>query len=177
MRPHIGLLALFVVALLLCFGVQATKNNNLNNNKFKSSAPKPALNLKLRPESLEKIRNLKFKGIGWDDLKSLTSKWNLPRFKPAARDSGNTPNPSINAQLNMSMIESLDNSVFITQFVNFILTGRYDGVSEIGDQFDNNTLDAILGLGVQLYISIVTLEDPVPEEAFGNKIDKFVRDC
>lgn len=162
MRVFCGLLA-FALLFMLIIGPEHSEA---------TKPPKPALNLKMRPDFMEKIRNLEFKGFRWDNLTSLMSKF---KFEHHRADDGkeeppNIPNPSINEPLNATMLAELENTVFITQFFNFILTGRFDGLTIIGDDYDLLTLDAMLGLGIQLYVSIVTLEDPVPDYAFGSSL-------
>lgn len=164
MRVFCGLLALTLLFMVLTGPEHSAATNQ--------SPPKPALNLKMRPDFMEKIRNLEFKGFRWDNLTSLMSKFKFEHNRASSNDGEeeeppNIPNPSINEPLNATMIEELENTVFITQFFNFILTGRFDGLTIIGDDYDLLTLDAMLGLGIQLYVSIVTLEDPVPDYAFG----------
>ena len=97
------------------------------------------------------------------DIQKLSAQFS--KAFSSSKNNSNSPNPSLNKPLNRTELEDLDSGVFIVQFFNFILTGRYDGVSEIGDAFDENTLHAILALGIQLYITVVA-EDP-PEDAYG----------
>lgn len=109
------------------------------------------------------------------DVEAKMSKKNLQAIKTFATANRNSffkllkndnlPNPSINKPLNQTEIDDLDSNVFISQFFNFILTGRYDGITEIGDQFDNNSLHVILGLGIQVYITVI--QDDPPDDAIG----------
>lgn len=166
MRVFSGLLAFTLLVMMVLTGPERSEATNKSPIK-----PKSALNLKMKSDFLDKIRNLEFKGFRWDNLTNLMSKFKFQNHREM-NDEGeelpNIPNPSINEPLNATMIEQLDSTVFITQFFNYILTGRFDGVTIIGDNYDLLTLDAILGLGIQLYVSIVTLEDPVPDYAFGS---------
>ena len=110
------------------------------------------------------------KNINLNELK--TSFGYINRTKPH-RDLSevpNVPNPSLNTVLTEEEIEDLDSTVFLVQFINFIFTGRYDGQTEIGNDLDENNLDAILGLGILLYQTVVSLDEYPPENAAGWEI-------
>ena len=63
-----------------------------------------------------------------------------------------TPTYSLNQYYNKTELKQLSNTVFITQALNFIFTGQYDGNVTIGDDFDENSLDKLLD-GALFFIS------------------------
>ena len=86
------------------------------------------------------IINLLFLSIvNCDDSKNTTSS------KP-------TPTYSLNQYYNSTDLKQLSNTVFITQALNFIFTGQYDGNVTIGDDYDENSLDKLLD-GALFFIS------------------------
>lgn len=175
MRLFWGLIAVSLFVFWISVDVSEARAE-----KSAHGRPKSGLNLKLKPDFMDKIRKMEFKDVRWSNLAPVFSKLEAQLNSMLKRDPSNVmkmmnnaaklptrpPNPSLNEELNATMIEELDSTVFITQFINYIITGEFDGTTVYSDDYDMLTLDAILGLGLQLFISIVTLEDPVPDYAF-----------
>lgn len=141
MRTHLGLWVLF--SLILTWQCQTA-------------------DAYLKPDAVQRAKARLIELQNTDEFKSVQKL--LP--KGALRDDiPNEPEPSINKPLTPDEINDLDSGVFISQFIAYILTGRFDGNTTYGDAFDNNTLDAILSIGIQIYISVIA-EDP-PDNAYG----------
>lgn len=157
MRVYFGLVA-FVLATMLSYSyIGGTNAHKMGINDFKNI---------INSKNLLKNKNL----MNSKNLIKGKNMFNNMKFQSPRSDKPNLPNPSLNKPLNATEIDLLDNDVFITQFLNFIFTGRYDGVSEIGDEFDENSVHVLLKLGIQIYISVVA-EDP-PDDAAG--LGKFL---
>lgn len=158
MKIFLGLLA-----LLLLFSMIDDATAFLRPNILKP----------IKPETLKKLRQ---KVSEYDRFSSSFKKKLLSDSDESAYKLGqsaqindklppNEPNPSLNKPLNQTEKDELDSTVFIEQFIKFILTGRYDGAGGVGDGFDDNNLDTLIGLGIILYATVVQ-EDP-PDNAAG----------
>lgn len=60
------------------------------------------------------------------------------------------PNYPLNQIYNQTELESFDNTVFISEALNYIFTGSFTGSTQIPDDYDNNTFSALLDGGLQL---------------------------
>lgn len=70
------------------------------------------------------------------------------RHQSMLKIANDKPDPSLNNDT-VDLLQ-LPDSIFIGQFVNFILTGSFNGETEIDDAYDNVTLDEVLGFGLLL---------------------------
>jgi len=80
--------------------------------------------------------------------------------KPDAKDLCQVPLYSLNGKYNETELQSFESGIFIQQAFNFIFTGCYNSSSEIGNEFDNNTLDALLDGALAFYASELEKRDP-----------------
>ena len=65
---------------------------------------------------------------------------------------------SLNTYKNQTELEELPNDIYIAQALSYIITGSYSGNSTLDDSFDNNTLDALLDLGLSFAASVLADE-------------------
>ncbi len=80
---------------------------------------------------------------------------------------------SLNEYLNRTELLELDNGVFITQFITYLLTGKYDGQPSNDTSLDELTIDNLLDIGFN-QISVPILAEQFPEN-FGD-IYTYVND-
>lgn len=78
---------------------------------------------------------------------------------------GLKPNPSLNTDFPLNVLQTFNSSVYISQFVSFILTGSYNGGAPLDNSTDNLNLDELLDIGLLVLQSVIA-EDP-PEDLNG----------
>jgi hypothetical protein len=82
---------------------------------------------------------------------------------------------SLNADLNSTVLQLLDNGVFISQFITYMLTGTYDGQTSASNDtsLDELTIDNLLDISFN-QITVPILAEQFPEN-FGD-IYTYVND-
>jgi hypothetical protein len=78
------------------------------------------------------------------------------------KDLCSIPIYSLNGEYNETELQSFDSGIFVQQAFNYIFTGCYNASSEIGNDFDNNTLDSLLDGALYLY-SQELAKNPPPD--------------
>lgn len=74
------------------------------------------------------------------------------------------PNPSINQEFPDEILETFPNAIYLAQFLNFIVTGSYTGNQTISDDFDDITLDNLLGFGLIIVRDFLTQGGDIYDE-------------
>jgi hypothetical protein len=141
--------ALLVYFCLLVAAFSVTANGEQKKTKDVNAFEMAKKSLKMAIDSLSLAKTPSIFGTKGNSNFSQR-KWDPARPETASylKIANDKPNPSLNNDT-VDLL-ALPNTIFIGQFVNFILTGSFNGQTEISDAYDNVTLDEALGFGLLL---------------------------